>query len=322
VIADNCTDATAAAATAAGADDVLIREEPDARGKGHALRWAMDRLLAADSAPAAFVVVDADSVADPEFLSRLVQPFQTGAQAVQGESLLYGDGSRGTELRLLAFLLVNHVRPTGRAVLGWPATHLAGNGMMLARELLVAKPWGAFTSAEDLEYSIDLQMDGMRIAFAHGAVLLSPAAPTARAAAQQQLRWEGGKTHLARTRIPKLLRAAVQQRRPALLGTAFDLSVPPLGYLAAIAGTAAIAAASLAATAVLPAAAAIPWLVAATAIVLHVLIGMRAGNAPGAAYRALVGAPWFVIAKVARAHRVLGFSADTWVRTERGSTSR
>src|SRR5438093_9761384 len=37
VIADNCTDDTASVATKAGAE-VLVRHEPDARGKGRALR--------------------------------------------------------------------------------------------------------------------------------------------------------------------------------------------------------------------------------------------------------------------------------------------
>jgi cellulose synthase/poly-beta-1,6-N-acetylglucosamine synthase-like glycosyltransferase len=45
VIADNCTDGTASIAAKAGAE-VLVRTEPDARGKGRALRWAIDQLLA------------------------------------------------------------------------------------------------------------------------------------------------------------------------------------------------------------------------------------------------------------------------------------
>src|SRR5438132_576685 len=43
VIADNCTDATAARAQAAGAV-VWIRDVPGMRGKGHALAWGIERL--------------------------------------------------------------------------------------------------------------------------------------------------------------------------------------------------------------------------------------------------------------------------------------
>ena len=38
VIADNCTDGTVEVAREAGAQ-VLVRNEPDRRGKGHALAW-------------------------------------------------------------------------------------------------------------------------------------------------------------------------------------------------------------------------------------------------------------------------------------------
>lgn len=317
VVADNCTDDTAGTASAAGADRVLIRDEPAARGKGRALRWAMDRLLA-DAPPAdAVVVVDADSVADPNFLARLVAPFENGALAVQGESLLYPNDSPGSALRAAAFLLINRVRPAGRAVLGLAATHLAGNGMLLARDLLVAKPWGAFTSAEDVEYSLHLQMDGIRVAFARGAILHSPAAPTAEAAAQQQLRWEGGKAHLARTWLPRLVRGAVTQRRPALLGVAFDLVLPPLGFLAAAALAGGLAAGCLVLLAAWPVGTLTPWLVAAAAIAVFVLVGLYAGDAPRSAYAALLRAPLFVIRKPLQARRVIRFRGDTWIRTER-----
>ena len=151
VVADNCSDATASIARSAGAD-VLVRDEPDARGKGRALRWAFDRVLRRPIPPDAVVVVDADSVADPCFLSALVRPFESGASAVQGESLLAEDGSRAASLRAAAFLLVNRVRPAGRSALGLPCD-LTGNGMLLSSELLRAYPWDAFTSAEDLEYT-------------------------------------------------------------------------------------------------------------------------------------------------------------------------
>jgi hypothetical protein len=316
VIADNCTDDTAARAAGAGADVVLERLAPGARGKGHALRWAMDRMIG-DPGVDAFVVVDADSIADRAFLVRLVQPLDAGARAVQGESLLdAGDRGAGS-LRASAFLLINRVRPAGRAVLGLPMTHLAGNGMLLTRELLLEKPWEAYTSAEDLEYSLDLQVDGIRIVYASGAVLLSPAAPNGRAAAQQQLRWEGGKFHLARTRLPGLVARAVRERRPALLGVALDLAVPPIGWLTAAAVAGSVAVATLAAVTPVPLWTLTPWLVGLCSIPVSVLVGLRAAGAPRSAYRALLRAPLLVLGKPLGAARLLRFRGDTWVRTER-----
>jgi hypothetical protein len=196
-------------------------------------------------------------------------------------------------------------------------THLAGNGMLLTRELLREKPWEAYTSAEDLEYSLDLQADGIRIVYASGAVLRSPAAPNGRAAAQQQLRWEGGKFHLARSRLPGLVARAVRERRPALLGVALDLAVPPIGWLTAAAVAGSVAVATLAAVTPVPLWTVTPWLVGLCSIPVSVLVGLRAAGAPRSAYRALLRAPLLVLGKPLGAARLLRFRGDTWVRTER-----
>ncbi len=319
VVADNCTDGTAEVAARAGAHAVMARDEPDARGKGQALRWAIDRLLATEPAAAGIVVLDADSIADPRFLVRLVQPFEAGARAVQGESLLVPNDSTGAALRASAFLLINRVRPAGRAVLGLSATHLAGNGMLLARDLLLAKPWEAFTSAEDAEYSLGLRADGIGIAFAGAAILMSPAAPNPQAAAEQQLRWEGGKVFLARTHLRQLILRALRERRPSLLGVAFDLAVPPVGFLAAAVLGGSLIGTCLLVTGALPVWALGPWLAAAASIPLFVLIGLKAGDAPMSGYVALLRAPLFVLTKIVQARRVARFRGDTWVRTERAS---
>jgi 1,2-diacylglycerol 3-beta-glucosyltransferase len=315
VVADNCTDATAKVAAEAGAT-VLARTEPEKRGKGYALEWAFERILAREAPPAAVVVVDSDSRADPALLSTLVGHLESGADAVQGESLLWDDGSPEQALRAGAFMLVNRARPSGRAVLGLPSG-LAGNGMLFSRALLTEHPWNSFSSTEDVEYGIRLRIEGIDPVYARGAIVWSPTAPHRQAAELQQLRWEGGKLHLARTFIPGLLARAVKERRPGLVDAAFELSVPPLGYLAAAASAVTVAGVALATLDGLPGWAVTPAAVALLAIPAYVLVGLKASDAPSSAYRALIRAPEFVIRKAARAHRLLGFRPDSWVRTER-----
>jgi len=317
VIADNCTDETADLAERAGAH-VLVRNDPNARGKGHALRWALDRVLDRTPQPDAIAIVDADSVAATDFIEALVEPLARGAAAAQGESLLSDNRSPGATLRAAAFLLVNRVRPSGRAALGLPTT-LAGNGMAFRRDLLLAHPWDAFSSAEDVEYTMRLRLAGIGPVFAGGAILHSPTAPTPEAAAQQQLRWEGGKLHVARTQIPRLLAAAIRLRRPLLLEAALELAVPPLGLLAAAAFGGAVIALALAGTTASPVWVAAPWVAALLAIPVYVLVGLRAARAPRSAYRSLASAPLLVVRKVVGVRRLLRFRADTWIRTDRGS---
>jgi 1,2-diacylglycerol 3-beta-glucosyltransferase len=315
VIADNCTDQTAAVAGAAGAE-VLVRDAPDARGKGRALRWAMDQLLERTPGYDAFAVVDADSTAGRDFLAALIRPLEEGAGAAQAESRLVDDGSGAAAFRAGAFRLVNWVRPAGRAVLGL-GCNLQGNGMLVSAEVLRRRPWDAFSATEDLEYSIGLVLSGVRPRFAGDAVVESPAAPSREAAVDQQLRWEGGKLHVARTHLPKLLSAAVRNREPALIEAAVDLAVPPLGILAAIAAAGTLICGLLAVVDVLPAWSVAPWGLALLAIPVYVLVGFRAARAPASAYRSLLGAPLFVLRKAASLHRFRTFRPDSWVRTKR-----
>jgi cellulose synthase/poly-beta-1,6-N-acetylglucosamine synthase-like glycosyltransferase len=316
VIADNCQDQTAAVAVAAGADAVMVRHMPDARGKGRALRWAMDEILGGDAPPDAIVSVDADTITDPDLLLALVERFEAGAEAVQSDYRAIGDGSRSAALRETAFLVMNRVRPAGRNVLGMSAC-LVGNGWLLSTALLRRRPWAAFTSTEDREYSLDLQAAGVTIAFAGAAAVHAPTAPSRQAAATQQERWEGGWASLLRLRVPGLLADTVRRRSPRLLVVAFDLAVPPLGLLAA----AAVAGLALSVVGVMVGVwsgwPVLPWIAALVFVAVYVIGGLIAIRAPRSAYKALLHAPAFILAKPLSLRRTLTFRGDTWVRTER-----
>jgi 1,2-diacylglycerol 3-beta-glucosyltransferase len=316
VIADNCDDETAAVAARAGADDVLVRVAPDARGKGRALRWAMDEILAARDAPDAIVSIDADSIADPDMLLALVERFEAGAEAVQSDYRAMGDGSTSATLREAAFILMNRVRPAGRNVLGMSG-FLTGNGWLLSSDLLRRRPWAAFSSTEDREYSLDLEREGVSIAFAGAAGVRAPTAPNHEAAATQQERWEGGWATLLRTRGPELLAHAAVRRSPRLLLAVFDLAVPPMGLLTAAAVAGLAVAAGAAVLGAWSAWVVLPWFVAVGSVAAYVIGGLVANGAPISLFRALLHAPRLVAAKPFSLRRTLKFHSDTWVRTER-----
>ena len=69
VVADNCTDDTAAIARGAGAE-CLERSDREKRGKGWALLWAFERLTEGNVQPDAYVIIDADTIAAPDFLRK------------------------------------------------------------------------------------------------------------------------------------------------------------------------------------------------------------------------------------------------------------
>ncbi len=317
VIADNCTDATPELARAAGAR-VLIRDAPDARGKGQALRWAMDRILAEPLPPDAFVVVDADSVADRRLLTHLAAHFENGAEAVQAEYLVLDDPrSPRVQLRAVAFLLFHGARFAGRAALRLPC-NLVGNGMLFSRPLIERYPWNAFTGAEDLEYSCNLRLAGVGPVFAESARVRGPVPDSGRSAQVQRERWEGGRIHVVRTALPRLLREIVLRRRLSLVDMAVDLVVPPLGLLSVAALTGTMLVLALGGAGLVPIWALIPWLIALVAVVGFVLVGLRAAHAPAWMYRRLISAPVFVLQKILGTAGVLrSRPTDEWIRTER-----
>jgi exopolysaccharide biosynthesis WecB/TagA/CpsF family protein len=320
VIADNCTDATAERAAAAGAE-VLVRDQPDFRGKGQALRWALDQLLATSDNFDAVVMVDGDSVADPGLLRGLVAEMESGAEAVQGEYLVLAEPGGRSELRAGAFLLFHVARPAGRAVLGMGCA-LVGNGMLFTRALLQRVPWSSFSSTEDLEQTMVLRLAGVVPRFARGAVVRGPAPTAGRAGRTQRLRWEGGRFNVVRTFLLRLVGAAVRTRRWSLLDAALDLAVPPLGLLVLLALATSLAGVALTALGLVPIWGLVPAAGALVGVGLFVVVGLLAAGAPRSTWVALLSAPLFVAAKVGTYARLSrGLKADRWVRTERAPSA-
>src|SRR5690606_8482505 len=161
VVADNCSDDTAAIARQAGVS-VFERFDSVEKGKGQALRWLMQRIDLA-SYDAVFIV-DADSVVSPNVFDAANRAFESGARLAQIYDGVHNrDDSPATGLRALAFDLHNRVRPMGRQVLG-VSVGLMGNGMFISTELLDGA-WDSFGLAEDMEAHARLVARGERVHF-------------------------------------------------------------------------------------------------------------------------------------------------------------
>jgi hypothetical protein len=310
VIADNCTDATAAVARDAGAT-VLERDAPDARGKGQALAWALERLT-----PGTFdavAVVDADCVSSPGLLRAFERELRAGAAAVQADyRVSNGAASEAAALRATAFVLHNTIRPLGRHRLGLSAG-LLGTGMAFRADVLERVPWHAYGVAEDREYHYRLVAAGERVAFAPDAAVASDMPESDAAARTQQLRWEGDKGALARTWIPRLVRDGLARRDPVRLEAALEgLMLPQAGV--AISAGAGVALAALARDRRALRIA----LLAIAAQAVYVAGGLAVGGAPAGTARAVRAAPRLLASRAAVLARALrGRGPTRWVRTDR-----
>ena len=315
VIADNCSDDTAAVARRAGAM-VLTRVDPARPGKGQALAFAFARLLD-DGLADALVVVDADTVVTPNLLRAFDARIAAGATALQAD---YGVAnpleSWRTRLLTLAFALFHGVRSLGRARLGLSAG-LRGNGMCFTTGALRAVPHDAGSIVEDLEQGIALGLAGIRVTYVPEARVLGemPAGPAA--AAGQRRRWEGGRRALVRRHLGPLLRAAWRRRSLVALDLGLDSLVPPLADLVGLVALGLMASLGLHLAGGTPTVAVVAFAGAALAIGVYLARGLAISGLGVRGLMALATAPAYLAWKLVLRRGRYARAAAPWVRTPR-----
>lgn len=314
VIADNCTDATAERAAAAGAC-VLVRNDNLHRGKGYALVAAYDA-SARDGLADAVVVIDADTLVSPNLLRAFSARLAQGEVALQAE---YGvrnpDASWRTRLMVLAFTLFHTVRSLARERLRL-SSGLRGNGMCFRTTLLRRVPPAAFSIVEDVEYGIKLGLAGVRVAYVDEACVLGDMPTSGRDARSQRARWEGGRWLLMREHATALLRAVIARRDPMLLDLAADLFVPPLTTLAMLDALGCVTSIALYRQGLTGPVAPILWVVSLAGTAAYIARGMALAGGGWRLASALAAAPLYALWKLTLITWP-GTSRSAWIRTRR-----
>jgi 1,2-diacylglycerol 3-beta-glucosyltransferase len=314
VIADNCTDDTAARARAAGAQ-VLERQHATERGKGYALAFAYQHSLS-DGFADAVIVVDADSSVTPNLLTAFSARFTSGAQALQAEyGVRNANATWRTRLMVIALTMFHTVRSLGRERLGL-SCGLRGNGMAFSTQVLRSVPPQAYSVVEDVEYGIALGLAGVRVEYVHEAHVLGDMPTSSQASRVQRERWEGGRMAMVATHVPSLLRASRRAGGRVPLDLALDLMVPPLTTLGAVLVVGLLLALAAAATGIGSTAPAIAWMVGALCLGLYVIRGMVLSGTGLRAVRDMLWLPVFVVWKLTASLRPTTKPGE-WVRTPR-----
>jgi cellulose synthase/poly-beta-1,6-N-acetylglucosamine synthase-like glycosyltransferase len=311
VVAHNCTDATASEARRAGAE-VLVYDDPAARGKGFALSHGFAHALAGEAQ--AVLVIDADSVISKNLVPAVQRLLASGADAVQCRYEMESATEKASgRLAALAFRGFNVIRPRGRERLGLSAG-IFGNGFALTRSLLSQVPYGAFSVVEDLEYHLALVIAKKRVRFLEG-TLVSASLPTSEQGEQvQRSRWEGGRFHVARTWVGRLL-GQVMRGRLRLIEPLIDLAGLPMAY-----GVFAL----LLALCIPVAGIRIYALAALLVVFAHVLVAAANGPDFLKTLGLLAMAPLYILWKLRLLPSILRGSKGkaAWVRTDRDSNFR
>jgi 1,2-diacylglycerol 3-beta-glucosyltransferase len=311
-IADNCTDDTADRARAAGAL-VLERRSDTERGKGYALHYAFESLPEGTDAA---VVIDADTLASRNLLRAFAARLESGAGAVQADYAVRNPNlAWRTRLVAIAFGAFHIVRSRGRERLS-VSCGLRGNGMCFSTEVLRAVPHEAFSVVEDVEYGVRLAEAGYRVHYVDEAHVYGEMVSSATAARSQRIRWEGGRSALAKKYGVPLLRRGLSSNR-VLFDIALDVLVPPVSRLLVL-SVLGLVAAALAARFAGGAPVSLALFVASVAaIVFYVL---RGWSVSGTGLRGLVDlglAPVYVVWKATLMRRHSRPGSAQWVRTTR-----
>ncbi|CAM5793385.1 glycosyltransferase family 2 protein [Rhizobacter fulvus] len=318
VVADNCSDETAAIARAAGAE-VTVRTDLQRRGKGYALDHGVRWLEQAP--PGVVIIVDADCIVAPRALERLANRCAGTGRPVQALYLMHAPPGAPLRLRIAEFAwrIKNRLRPLGSSVFGWPC-QLMGTGMAFPWPLIQAAPLATGHLVEDMQLGLDLAAAGSPPLFCAQALVSSVFPSDSEGARAQRTRWEHGHLSVIASVGPRLLTQALKRRDGMLAAMALDLMVPPLAALMlGLVGFAFVdglwwwfagdaRAFALAVSALL-------------VLVAGVLLAWSSDGRQSVSLRELLGLPGYVAAKIPVYVRLFTKRQIEWVRTKRDDRS-
>lgn len=190
VLADNCVDKTAEIARSFPSVRVIEKTTPS-YGKGEVLAWGLD-ILRADSKYDAVSVVDADNAVDSKWLKRLAAKLEEGEEIATGYRIA---SNPYTNLITFAYAvywnlmneLYNRVREELRL-----SSMLAGTGFAFKLAILGEEGWRTNTFSEDLEFAVQQNLKGRRVAYVHDALFYDEQPIKFRAMWRQLNRWATG----------------------------------------------------------------------------------------------------------------------------------
>ena len=223
VVADNCTDRTVDVCQSLGAD-VLERHDLAHTGKGHAIRWAVDKIGL--ERWDAIVIVDADSAVNRGFLNHLNRQMERGDSVIQVyNGVANPDHSWFTRLLNVSRTISNEILHPAKRKLGL-SSHLMGNGMCFDTRVLREREWDAFSVGEDWEYYVRLIRSGIQVGYCPDARVYHQESVDLRQASRQRLRWSSGRLDILRRYGPGLLWQGIRRRDLRVLDAALPLCFP------------------------------------------------------------------------------------------------
>ena len=193
VIADNCTDRTAAIAAEKGAV-VYTRENRRQVGKGYALEALLAHIRSDyPDGYDAYLVFDADNLLAPDFITRMNESYAAGNEIITcyRNSKNYGSNWISAGYALW-FLRESRYLNGAREAIG-SSCAVSGTGFLFSQKILnECGGWSFHLLVEDIEFSIYNILKGHRIAICEDAVVYDEQPTDFAQSCRQRLRWSRG----------------------------------------------------------------------------------------------------------------------------------
>lgn len=250
VIADNCTDNTAAVAERAGAI-VFERFNRQQVGKGYALDYAFQRIEKeyGQAQYEGYFIFDADNLLDANYVAEMNKVFDSGYRVITSyrnsknfDSNWISAGSALWFLREAKFL------NNSRMILGTNCA-VSGTGFLVASDVIRARGgWKYHLLTEDIQFSIDCACEGERVGYCSTAMLYDEQPVTFEQSWNQRLRWSKGFYQVFAHYGKKLLGGVLKRRSfscydmlmtvaPAMLLTLASVAVNAFFFVSAMLST-------------------------------------------------------------------------------------
>ncbi|CUN46665.1 Poly-beta-1%2C6-N-acetyl-D-glucosamine synthase [Turicibacter sanguinis] len=192
VVADNCTDQTAACARKMGAI-VYERFDQTKIGKGHAMEFLLNQ-MEKDYAPFdGYFVFDADNVLDQNYILEMNKTFSDGYDIITSyrNSKNYGDNWISSGYAIW-FLWESEFLNRGRMLLGTSCA-VSGTGFFFSRRIIEKYGgWKFFLLTEDIQFTVDNVLSGEKIGYCRQAMLYDEQPVKFQQSFRQRMRWAKG----------------------------------------------------------------------------------------------------------------------------------
>ena len=195
VVADNCTDNTAEIARREGAH-VYERFNDVEKGKGYALDYLIKQIKAdfGEDAYDAFIVFDADNVAEKNYITEMNKAYSAGYEVVTSyrNASNYGAGWRAAGQGMY-FLRDARILNMARMRLNCN-TFVTGTGFLFSNEVAnMNGGWPFHCLTEDGEFTMENCVKKVKTGYCHDAIFYDEQAVDVKTSWYQKLRWcKGG----------------------------------------------------------------------------------------------------------------------------------